>query len=351
MTDGADRDGGDRERRRRGPGDALEQTEFLGAGGLRLQRRVRRAGLRAHGGALPSTMRPRCGSAHSDPRTRRRRHGSSDIPIWTRRCCSSKACRRSRARCRATGAGRSIDLPKPLTLNGSFEGRAEAAQEITVLNFSADDRHYLIEPKQPRGQSGSPVCTSDGAVWAIAVLHYTDANTARGCVIAVHQFAEWLAGLLGGDVAFVGDPVGPAAEARQRDPGLSAVIDDVDATQSDHEASAAPPRKTEAALVSVGLADEACAVIVSACMVSDDPERLRLDLDGLRKRALNDALAPRRRARTRPQVPIWWRSSVKRRSGRGCSRDWRPRPSRPMCITRRASRRPRCRPRTDVGAG
>ncbi len=83
-------------------------------------------------------------------------------------------------------------LPRPLTLNGFFEGRLEAAQELSVLNFSDEDRNYVTQLKQPRGQSGSPVCTADGQVWALAVRHYADANTLRGGVIAVHQFAEWL---------------------------------------------------------------------------------------------------------------------------------------------------------------
>lgn len=82
-------------------------------------------------------------------------------------------------------------LNKPITLVGFFEGRLEAAQDLDVLRFAEVDRHYLTGLKQPCGQSGSPVC-SGGSIWAIAVRHYVDGNTHRGCVIAVHQFVTWL---------------------------------------------------------------------------------------------------------------------------------------------------------------
>nr|WP_255435369.1 serine protease [Rhodoferax sp. BLA1] len=82
-------------------------------------------------------------------------------------------------------------LNRPITLVGFFEGRLEAAQDLDILRFAEADRHYLTGLKQPYGQSGSPVC-SGGSIWAIAVRHYADGNTHRGCVIAVHQFVTWL---------------------------------------------------------------------------------------------------------------------------------------------------------------
>lgn len=82
-------------------------------------------------------------------------------------------------------------LNRPITLHGFFEGRLEAAQDLEVLRFSEADRHYLTGLKQPCGQSGSPLC-SGGCIWAIAVRHYADGNIHRGCVIAVHQFVDWL---------------------------------------------------------------------------------------------------------------------------------------------------------------
>ncbi len=198
-------------------------------------------------------------------------------------------------------------LPKPLTLNGSFEGRTEAPQEVTVLNFSPEDHHYLIEPKQPRGQSGSPVCTADGAVWAIAVRHYADANTQRGGVIAVHQFADWMDPRLArlDPMASVSPASSPAADAAGPD-----------APDASIASPGAAPKRTEAAYASIGLAEADEPLIVSACIVSDAPERLRRELDDLRTRAIDDPLtsvAVRQRVRKADLAALFQEASLRPR--------------------------------------
>ena len=217
-------------------------------------------------------------------------------------------------------------LPKPLTLDGSFEGRLEAPQVVTVLNFSADDRHYLIEPKQPRGQSGSPICTADGAVWAIAVRHYEDANTQRGGVIAVHQFADWMdpliAPLLPSFETSAESPAESSVESRSPslpEPASSRPDDssiDPDAAADATAPSPVPPKPTAAALASIGLDDPDAPLIVSVCIVSDAPGRLKDELEILRKRSVDDALIPlevRQRVRKADLVGLFGEATLRPR--------------------------------------
>ncbi|MCM8595750.1 trypsin-like peptidase domain-containing protein [Accumulibacter sp.] len=88
-------------------------------------------------------------------------------------------------------ANSAAQAPGDLSLNGFFEGGYENPQKVTALQFDPQARHWLIEPKQPPGHSGSAICSGD-RVWGIAVRHYSDPNVHRGCVLGIHQFADWL---------------------------------------------------------------------------------------------------------------------------------------------------------------
>lgn len=77
-------------------------------------------------------------------------------------------------------------------VGGYFEREYEPPAETSVTQYVAEDRHYLIDRKQPKGYSGSPVTVGE-RVLGVACRHYEDSNTHRGCFIAVDQFANWLA--------------------------------------------------------------------------------------------------------------------------------------------------------------
>lgn len=76
-------------------------------------------------------------------------------------------------------------------IGGYFEGQYESPSDAIVKKFSPDDRHYLVDIKQPVGYSGSPVGVG-GKVKGVVCRHYEDKNVHRGCFIAVNQFIEWL---------------------------------------------------------------------------------------------------------------------------------------------------------------
>lgn len=85
------------------------------------------------------------------------------------------------------------------TLDG-FWRSGEEHVAIQVLNFAADKGWYITTPKHPRGHSGSALCHA-GKVWAIAVEHFADPNTDRGCVLAIEQlWDEWLQNLVAAPV-------------------------------------------------------------------------------------------------------------------------------------------------------
>lgn len=84
-------------------------------------------------------------------------------------------------------------------VGGYFEREYEAPSPTTVKQQVAEDRHYLIDLKQPQGYSGCPV-EVDGRVVGVVCRHYKDPNTHRGCFIAVNQFADWLAAQVPGVV-------------------------------------------------------------------------------------------------------------------------------------------------------
>ncbi len=81
--------------------------------------------------------------------------------------------------------------PQEIMLNGFFEGRKEEPHPYTVLSFDSVEQHFLLDSKQPEGQSGSAACVGD-RVWGITVCHYIDPNIARGCAIALSQVWDWL---------------------------------------------------------------------------------------------------------------------------------------------------------------
>lgn len=94
--------------------------------------------------------------------------------------------------------------PAGLSLVGAFEGRFEQPVPVTITAADDAERHYLFQPKQPNGHSGSALL-HNGRVWGLAVRHYTDPNTHRGCAIAVHQFIDWLQKKVEG-IKVVSDP-------------------------------------------------------------------------------------------------------------------------------------------------
>ena len=78
-----------------------------------------------------------------------------------------------------------------IQMGGYFSGRYEYPSEAVVKQFSDDDRHWLVDQKQPVGYSGSPVVVGE-KVKGVVCRHYDDKNIHRGCFIAVNQFIDWL---------------------------------------------------------------------------------------------------------------------------------------------------------------
>lgn len=95
--------------------------------------------------------------------------------------------------------GRLLSAGMEVRVGGYFEREYEAPSPTTVKQQVAEDRHYLIDLKQPQGYSGCPV-EVDGRVIGVVCRHYKDPNTHRGCFIAVNQFADWLAAQVPGVV-------------------------------------------------------------------------------------------------------------------------------------------------------
>lgn len=86
----------------------------------------------------------------------------------------------------------SLSTGMKVQIGGYFEGEYEPPSPTTIKQQVAEDRHYLIDLKQPQGYSGCPVEVG-GRVIGVVCRHYKDPNTHRGCFIAVNQFADWLA--------------------------------------------------------------------------------------------------------------------------------------------------------------
>ena len=129
------------------------------------------------------------GTPNSYPVTQSKTHPDLDIALLSFDGALLDICPIQISQVHPTG-----DLDKKLTLNGYFEGRLQAPQGVRVLAYSEMERHYLMDVKQPIGQSGAAICLMD-RLWGVATCHYTDANVHRGCVIAAYQFESWWEGL------------------------------------------------------------------------------------------------------------------------------------------------------------
>jgi len=163
---------------------SMERKDFVGSGFFIAPGRVLTA---AHvvDDPRPLWLRPEAGAtqAYAVERYRVCKHGSLDVaivplPVMPAGAFSLRPW---------PGQGH----PREIMLNGFFEGRKEEPHPYTVLSFDSVEQHYLLDSKQPEGQSGSAACVGD-RVWGITVCHYIDPNTLRGCAIAVSQVWDWL---------------------------------------------------------------------------------------------------------------------------------------------------------------
>lgn len=78
-----------------------------------------------------------------------------------------------------------------LALNGFHDGGHEVRSVTKILRFDDQYQHWLFEPKQPKGHSGSGL-SHQGRLVGIAVAHYKDPNVNSGCAVAMRQLADWL---------------------------------------------------------------------------------------------------------------------------------------------------------------
>ena len=163
---------------------SMELKDFVGSGFFIAPGRVLTA---AHvvDGSRSLWLRPEAGAtqAYAVERSRVCKHGSLDVaivplPVMPAGAFSLRPW---------TGQGH----PREIMLNGFFEGRKEEPHPYTVLSFDSVEQHFLLDSKQPEGQSGSAACVGD-RVWGITVCHYIDPNTLRGCAIALSQVWDWL---------------------------------------------------------------------------------------------------------------------------------------------------------------
>jgi hypothetical protein len=99
-----------------------------------------------------------------------------------------------------------------IQMGGYFSGRYEYPSEAVVKQFSDDDRHWLVDQKQPVGYSGSPVVVGR-KVKGVVCRHYDDKNIHRGCFIAVNQFIDWLNPHIGKTSAPITDIGEPTIDA------------------------------------------------------------------------------------------------------------------------------------------
>ena len=78
-----------------------------------------------------------------------------------------------------------------LALNGFHDGGHELRSVTKILRFDDEWQHWVFEPKQPKGHSGSGL-SHQGRLVGIAVAHYKDPNINSGCALAMRQLADWL---------------------------------------------------------------------------------------------------------------------------------------------------------------
>ena len=105
-------------------------------------------------------------------------------------------------------------LSTDCTLDGFWRSGEEHVR-VQVLNFAPDKNWFITTPKHPQGHSGSALCHL-GKVWAIAVEHFADPNTDRGCVLAIQQLWHgWLDALVPGPAVVHVDPPPPVSDARK----------------------------------------------------------------------------------------------------------------------------------------
>ena len=83
------------------------------------------------------------------------------------------------------------EIASDLALNGFHEGGYEVRSVTKILRFDDQHQHWLFEPKQPKGHSGSGL-SHQGRLIGIAVAHYKDPNINSGCALAMRQLADWL---------------------------------------------------------------------------------------------------------------------------------------------------------------
>ncbi len=84
------------------------------------------------------------------------------------------------------------DVNHGLTLNGYFKGTRETPKPFVLTMFDPAAKHFVVDEKHPVGHSGSGVAHA-GRLWGLAVAHYLDPNTHRGCVISIGQlWPGWL---------------------------------------------------------------------------------------------------------------------------------------------------------------
>ena len=89
-------------------------------------------------------------------------------------------------------ANAALDLiADDLALNGFHDGGHEVRSVTKILRFDDQHQHWVFEPKQPKGHSGSGL-SHQGRLVGIAVAHYKDPNINSGCALAMRQLADWL---------------------------------------------------------------------------------------------------------------------------------------------------------------
>jgi hypothetical protein len=158
----------------------------------------------------PLWVRPLVNAGHSYPAQEPVFDSAGlDIALTGIDCCPDEAWAReldARHKAEAARSG--------WTLESMFEGRPQRVAAIHVEAFDATAMHYVMDYRPAPGSSGGAIC-ADGRIWGIVTSQYAAAHTNKGCLIAVHQFIDWLRPLL---------PQSPVLQplSAQCPPGISA---------------------------------------------------------------------------------------------------------------------------------